>query len=94
MFSPALPWAPPDRADTVEPERRPEPRKLSDEWVLRVFSWMRPATRTVRLSERFETRRILRLGRALEVAPEAELVERARAAVPTMLTSGLKGRAF
>lgn len=94
MFDATLPWAPRDRADTVEPERRPERRKVSDEWVLRVLGQLRPATRGIGLAARLETRRILRDGARLETQSDRALINAAHDAVPHMLRRGLKGRPF
>ena len=86
------PWLVRDRADTVEPERRPDPPRPSDEAVRRVLSLLRRAVSRPGLRCWLEVRSIRREGRRMEALDDAALVAEVRAQAPLLLRRGLRGR--
>ncbi len=91
MSDVARPWCAPDRADTVEPERRPRVPKRSDEIVLTLLSHLRRASTGPGLRSWFETRDVMRIGRRLAALDDAALADRVRAQAPVLLSRGLRG---
>lgn len=86
------PWLIPDRADTVEPERRPPRPHKADEVVRGVLSRLRRAATGPGLMTWVETRAVLREGRRLEKLTDDAIVARTLAQAPKLLSDGLRGR--
>ncbi|WP_238367495.1 translocase [Mesobacterium pallidum] len=85
------PWHIADRADTVEPERRPPRPHKSDEAVRAVLSRLRRAATGPGLGVRAETRAILREGARMETLDTAAIVTEVRAQAPRLIADGLRG---
>ncbi|MDN5787832.1 translocase [Pseudorhodobacter sp.] len=91
MSDPRL-WQIKDRADTVEPERRPETRHPSDEFIRRMLAPLRRAVFKPGVLRWFEVWQIRREGRRMEALATEALAARVRATAPQLLRDGLTGR--
>ena len=87
-------WSIPDRADTVEPERRPVAPHRSDEVVRAALGRLRRAAVGPGPGTWLETRRVLWIGRRLRALDDAALSALVRAQAPALLRDGFRGRAF
>jgi len=92
MSDPHRPWIDDERADALEPERRPAAKTRSDEIAAAALAQLNLSTQRPGWRDWWEVRRILRQGRRIKRLSDPDLVDLVRGQQEHLLHSGLKGK--